>query len=216
MSAFSKGKNRHKCWNVLAWVSKSEVNDHLGGGAWVRWRQNETCRERNVKRSNTFWKKTSELLSHCVWFLDARRILWYETLILSSLVYNLESDSSHIWNRSYWWGLSAQSSFSGSFVSNRLFDILSACFISAYQREGKHKFQRKRKNSQPGIHLVFISYTQSNSIQCKSKWLKVPIYQFAVGKDRVPYSQALPRLWPRIWILLSHTQICTHIVLSNT
>lgn len=107
----------------------------------------------------------------------------------------------------------AQSSFSVSFVSSRLLESLSACFIRSCPCEWKHKFLRKRKNSQPGIHLVFISCTQSNSIQSKSKSLKAPIYQFAV-EDRVPHSQALPRFWSMIWIPLSHTHRYSHTLYS--
>lgn len=101
----------------------------------------------------------------------------------------------------------AQSSFSMS---------PSGCFISSYQCEWKHKFLRKLKNSQPGHHLVFINYTLSNSIQSTSKSLKAPIYQFAVGKDRVPHSQAPPRFWPTIWSLLSHTRRYSHTLYSPT
>lgn len=116
-----------------------------------------------------------------------------------------EQRGFHIW-----------SSFSISFASSRLFEASSAWLTRSYRCEWKHKFPRKHKNSQPGHHLVFISYTQSNSIQSKSKSLKAPVYQIAVGKDRVPHSQAPPRLWPMIWILLSHTRRYSHTSYSPT
>lgn len=88
-------------------------------------------------------------------------------------------------------------------------------FIRPYQCERKQVFLRKRENSQPEHHLVFISCTQSYSIQ--SKVVKSANLSACSRRRRSATLTSSAKIRTHdLDSIIPHTQIFTHLIVFRT